>query len=275
MVTDSFHGVCFSIIFKKSFIAIKNKGRGVARFESLLNLLGLSNRLVSEEDELPLNLFIPINYDEVYTKLNIEIEKSRNWLINNLKAQKKSYSTYDILSKEINVVQKKSIDIMSKILKLLNADYCIENDIFKFLDSLIKNKDNLIIAIAAKDTPGLAFNEDLINKLKEFGLKSDFKKAHWCGYIALMYKGVNIYENIQYEQKINYDFSDSSNNIRIESAPLHKGNKASIVINEIDYSINSRGLNFVVIDTNKNFVMDSVAFDTHMPRFEASRRKIL
>lgn len=38
VVTDSFHGTVFSIIFGKEFKCIYNKGRGAARFESLLNL---------------------------------------------------------------------------------------------------------------------------------------------------------------------------------------------------------------------------------------------
>lgn len=38
VVTDSFHGTVFSIIFGKEFKCIYNEGRGSARFESLLNL---------------------------------------------------------------------------------------------------------------------------------------------------------------------------------------------------------------------------------------------
>ena len=38
VVTDSFHGTVFSIIFGKKFKCIYNKGRGAARFDSLLKL---------------------------------------------------------------------------------------------------------------------------------------------------------------------------------------------------------------------------------------------
>ena len=38
VVTDSFHGTVFSIIFGKEFKCIYNEGRGAARFESLLNM---------------------------------------------------------------------------------------------------------------------------------------------------------------------------------------------------------------------------------------------
>lgn len=46
IITDSFHGTVFSIIFKKDFITIANKKRGNDRMTSLLSLLNLTNRLV-------------------------------------------------------------------------------------------------------------------------------------------------------------------------------------------------------------------------------------
>ncbi len=42
VVTDSFHGVVFSIIFNKPFRLIRNPFRGNARFESLFSILGIS-----------------------------------------------------------------------------------------------------------------------------------------------------------------------------------------------------------------------------------------
>lgn len=44
--TDSFHGCVFSIIFNKPFIAYGNKNRGLCRFESLLRMFHLEDRLV-------------------------------------------------------------------------------------------------------------------------------------------------------------------------------------------------------------------------------------
>jgi coenzyme F420-reducing hydrogenase beta subunit len=46
VVTDSFHGVCFSIILKKPFIlALPDKTRSYDRFETLLSLLSLQDRV--------------------------------------------------------------------------------------------------------------------------------------------------------------------------------------------------------------------------------------
>lgn len=51
VVTDSFHGCVFSIIFHKPFVAIGNARRGLDRFTSMLGPLGLSGRLVMDADE--------------------------------------------------------------------------------------------------------------------------------------------------------------------------------------------------------------------------------
>lgn len=68
VVTDSFHGCVFSIIFKKKFIAIGNKVRGLDRFHTLLSSFDLSNRLVLSKDEYlkkANKLMEEIDYDKV------------------------------------------------------------------------------------------------------------------------------------------------------------------------------------------------------------------
>lgn len=49
-MTDSFHGMVFSLIYHKKFICINNKKRGSTRFQSLLGALDLSYRLVDVEE---------------------------------------------------------------------------------------------------------------------------------------------------------------------------------------------------------------------------------
>lgn len=50
VVTDSFHGTVFSIIFNKPFFVIGNEGRGLARFQSLLSMFGLEDRLITSDN---------------------------------------------------------------------------------------------------------------------------------------------------------------------------------------------------------------------------------
>lgn len=82
VVVDSFHGCVFSIIFNKTFIVIANKKRGVARFESLLSILGLQNRLIYDIKEIDNVLEKDIDWKYVHTIL----EKKKNESINYLKS---------------------------------------------------------------------------------------------------------------------------------------------------------------------------------------------
>lgn len=70
VITDSFHCVCFSIIFNKNFYCIRNKVRGESRLESLLLLLGLENRLINFDELTPRNCNIDIDYSYANDKLN-------------------------------------------------------------------------------------------------------------------------------------------------------------------------------------------------------------
>ncbi|PMO41094.1 hypothetical protein BCT11_12695 [Vibrio sp. 10N.222.52.B12] len=56
VVTDSFHGVAFCIIFNIPFIAIGNESRGLARFTSVLSKFGLLDRLVTSVDDISAEL---------------------------------------------------------------------------------------------------------------------------------------------------------------------------------------------------------------------------
>lgn len=73
VITDSFHGCVFSILFRKNFIVILNKDRGADRFHSLLKQFGLQNRLISGYGDLEKRageLFKPIDYAAVEEKLS-------------------------------------------------------------------------------------------------------------------------------------------------------------------------------------------------------------
>lgn len=86
VVTDSFHGMVFSIIFNKPFIVIANKDRGLDRFTSLLNKFGLQERLVYSFDDVTDELIhTPIDYKYVHQILEQEKEKARSFLINELR----------------------------------------------------------------------------------------------------------------------------------------------------------------------------------------------
>ena len=81
IVTDSFHGMVFSILFNKQFIIIGNVDRGMSRFTSLLKLLQLESRLVFSLDQLSTDkINEPIDYIAVNKIITKEKKKSLEFL---------------------------------------------------------------------------------------------------------------------------------------------------------------------------------------------------
>lgn len=86
VVVDSFHGMVFSIIFRKNFVVLANSKRGLTRFTSLLSQLGLEDRLTHDFDFARVDLILAksIDYSKVETKLNNMREFSLSILKNSL-----------------------------------------------------------------------------------------------------------------------------------------------------------------------------------------------
>ena len=86
VLTDSFHGMVFSIIFNKPFLVIVNKERGAARFESLLNKILSSDYLVYESADISNGTKDIKNIKPLdRSKLNNMVDDSLSFLENNLK----------------------------------------------------------------------------------------------------------------------------------------------------------------------------------------------
>ena len=84
VVTDSFHGCVFSIIFKKPFIATGNSIRGNSRIESLLSLLRLEDRMVFSSSDAIKVYKSDIDWKHVDNMLNRMNMQSIDFLRNNL-----------------------------------------------------------------------------------------------------------------------------------------------------------------------------------------------
>ncbi|EHV9720859.1 polysaccharide pyruvyl transferase family protein [Vibrio parahaemolyticus] len=77
VITDSFHGVAFSIIFNKKFLAIGNKSRGLARFENILNLFNISERLITEDVLMSTDIKAVLEKDIDYIQVNNILNKEK------------------------------------------------------------------------------------------------------------------------------------------------------------------------------------------------------
>lgn len=84
VLTDSFHGCVFSIIFNKPFWVIGNEGRGLARFHSLLGMYGLENRLITPDKAPHIAYDAPIDWETVNGKRRAYQTRSLDFLTNSL-----------------------------------------------------------------------------------------------------------------------------------------------------------------------------------------------
>lgn len=86
VITDSYHGMIFSILFGKQFIVIPADIKRFSRIECLLSEIGLSDRIYYSYDEVYKNnnWMSPINYDKVMLRLNEMRYKSQSFLLNSI-----------------------------------------------------------------------------------------------------------------------------------------------------------------------------------------------
>lgn len=92
IITDSFHGTCMAIILQKPFIVIANVRRGLTRFESILELAGLKDRMVFNIDEYMQKkdhlLTQTIDWKKVSDNMNEKLNRSKEILKDMINATK-------------------------------------------------------------------------------------------------------------------------------------------------------------------------------------------
>lgn len=85
VITDSFHGTVFSIIFNKPFIVIPNLKRGASRFTSLLEEFGLLDHLIDlDSSTFQKYFFSGFDWSTINERLSIDLQKSFSFIMNNV-----------------------------------------------------------------------------------------------------------------------------------------------------------------------------------------------
>lgn len=85
VITDSFHGCVFSIIFNKPFWVVGNEYRGMARFQSLLSIFGLESRLLNINNLENIDWYTPIDWEKINLIKSEWQASSIDFLVKNLK----------------------------------------------------------------------------------------------------------------------------------------------------------------------------------------------
>jgi hypothetical protein len=86
IVTDSYHGTVFSLLFNKPFLVVPNARRGLARFDSLLALFDLQDRVAGLDGHDADRILAPIDWDSVNGRISDEREHGVSFLRNSLRS---------------------------------------------------------------------------------------------------------------------------------------------------------------------------------------------
>ena len=130
IITDSFHGTAFSIIFNKPFLAISNIGRGAMRFTELLDKFSLLDRLAPDPTNIPQNsdLLNKIAYTEINKKIRLERERAISWLFNAINTPKEELASIIIpMPKEAKLLYDNPDFIKIRLLATLLRDYGVKH----------------------------------------------------------------------------------------------------------------------------------------------------
>ena len=112
VVTDSFHGYCFSLIFNKPFVVLINRIRGASRFDTLSSITNTKNQMFEsfkEFENIKSEELLNLNYSNINELIHVAVNDSKIWLNNALfsKKEKKVLSTELMLGKELYDTKKK------------------------------------------------------------------------------------------------------------------------------------------------------------------------
>ena len=118
-IGDSFHGICFSIIFRKDFILIRNRvSPSRCRFDTLLKICGLEHRSIYGDEDISqrMDLLEPIDYEAVYRRLKPYILRSELYLERALSGKKENmFSDYDVIVQMINKMKLENENLKQQI----------------------------------------------------------------------------------------------------------------------------------------------------------------
>lgn len=140
-ITNSFHGVCFAILFNKPFICVVNSKSGISRYESLFEMLGIRNQCIYSLSEiLEKDCIFKVNYNEVNKNINTEAKKGQEFLIAAIDSQIEC--SEQKIDNKIKILENKICELEDKLtLKhlFIKTIWKIWVEIFHCLPTVVQN----------------------------------------------------------------------------------------------------------------------------------------
>lgn len=155
---------------------------------------------------------------------------------------------------------------------------CREENFLAYLKLLKRLAKRYTILVSANDTPVWDhFDAAYSEAFQRIGFKSDLRGKYRWAYAAVLDEGRVIFEQLLPDRPVSADISLGQHAIHLFSSGygMNLPRNAVILVDGINCSQNSRGLNFVVYDKASSSVIDSVAFDTFAANYLSSRLSLL
>lgn len=144
VITDSFHCVCFAIIFKKPFVAINRNFGGNDRILNLLKKINLDDRIKNSIDEiLPVDLSSEIDWGNVYSILNQKVKDAENYLLETLLLEPIFKEKYIDKELELNRLKCEKEYLKNKAAYEINLQKEINNELLCKLEKQSKENETL------------------------------------------------------------------------------------------------------------------------------------
>ncbi len=136
VITDSFHGTCFAMIFNKPFVSIVNQVRGTSRFTSLLSIFKEEKRMFFDVTGIlsHMDLLEKFDKNKFSSILSKQKEKALRWIKEALTFPKNtSVSTYDLLAnREVQNILPTNTETNNQVLRLLLCKDEINRKYFRY-----------------------------------------------------------------------------------------------------------------------------------------------
>lgn len=85
VITDSYHALCFSVIFNRNILCIVNEMRGADRYDSLKRLLSLPDQMfISQNDIANINSIYKTDYSIINSRVCELVKYSTQWIKKNI-----------------------------------------------------------------------------------------------------------------------------------------------------------------------------------------------
>ena len=142
LITNSYHAMCFAIIFNKPFIALSKDMGASARFESLFEMLGIEDQSIDNTNEIhEKDCIFKVDYEKVNNRIAEERQRGMEFLKKALESP---------VGKKEEKIEAKMKFLENKVIELeqqATLKYQIKKDLWhlwliifhRYLPNLIKN----------------------------------------------------------------------------------------------------------------------------------------